>query len=72
MEESPSEDTYVDISDGVQIDCGMTSPHFVTNTDKHICELENPLILICYSEIPNIRKIQNILEYVIKTGKLYL
>ena len=72
MEESDSEDTYVDIVDGVQVDCGITSPHFITNTDKHICELDNPLILICSSEIPNIRKIQNILEHVIKSNRALL
>ncbi len=72
METSDTEDTYVDIVDGVQFDCGLTSPHFVNNTEKHKCELENPLILICGSEIPNIRKIQNILEYVIKNNRALL
>ena len=60
MEESESEDTYVDIVDGVKIDCAMTSPHFVTNTEKQTCELDKPLVFICSSEIPNVRKIQNI------------
>ena len=46
MEESPTEQTYADIVDGVQIDSGLTSPHFVTDKDKQICELDNPLILI--------------------------
>ena len=72
MEESDSEDTYVDIVDGVQIECGITSPHFVTNTDKQICELDDPLVLICSSEIPNMRKIQTILEYVIKNNRALL
>jgi chaperonin GroEL len=72
MEESPTEDTYVDVVDGVQVDCGLTSPHFVTNTEKHVCELDNPLIFICSSEIPNVRKIQSILEYVIKNNRSLL
>ena len=72
MEESPTEETYVEIVDGVQIDVGMTSPHFVTDKDKQICELENPLILIVSSEIPNIRKIQTVLEYVIKHNRSLL
>ena len=72
MEESDSEDTYVEIVDGAQIDCGLTSPHFVTNTEKHLCELDNPLILTVSSEIPNVRKIQDILEHVIKTKRSLL
>ena len=72
MEESPTEETYVDVVDGVQIDVGMTSPHFVTDKDKQICELDNPLVLIVSSEIPNIRKIQTVLEYVIKQNRSLL
>jgi len=66
MEESPTEETYVEIVDGVQIDSGLTSPHFVTDKDKQIAELDNPLVLIVSSEIPNVRKIQTVLEHVIK------
>jgi chaperonin GroEL len=72
MEESPTEETYVEVVDGVQIDSGLTSPHFITDKDKQICELDNPLVLIVTSEIPNIRKIQKILEYVIKNKRSLL
>ena len=72
MEEGQTEDTYVDIVDGAQLECGLTSPHFVTNTEKHICELDKPLIFTCSSEIPNIRKIQSILEHVIKSNRSLL
>ena len=72
LEESPTEDTYVEVVDGAQIDCGLTSPHFITNTEKHLCELDNPLVLTVSSEIPNIRKIQGILEHVIKNNRSLL
>ena len=72
MEESETDETYVETVDGVQFDCGLTSPHFVTNTEKQKAELENPLVLVCTSEIPNIRKIQGILEYVIKQNRALL
>jgi chaperonin GroEL len=72
MEESPTEETYVEVVDGVQIDSGLTSPHFVTDKDKQVCELEDPLVLIVGSEIPNIRKIQKILEHVIKNKRSLL
>jgi chaperonin GroEL len=69
MEESPTEQTYVEVVDGVQVDSGLTSPHFITDKDKQICELDNPLVLIVTSEIPNIRKIQTVLEHVIKVKR---
>ena len=72
MEESESEDTYVDVVDGAQIDCGLTSPHFITNVEKHICELDNPYVMTVSSEIPNIRKIQGVLEHVIKANRSLL
>ncbi len=72
MEESDTEETYVEVVDGVQFDSGLTSPHFITNTDKQKAELDNPLVLICMSEIPNIRRIQNILEYAIKNNRSLL
>jgi chaperonin GroEL len=72
MEESETDETYVDLVDGVQLECGLTSQNFVTNAEKHKCELENPYVLIVSSEIPNIRKIQKILEHVIKKGRALL
>ena len=72
MEESQTDETYVDLVDGVQIECGLTSQNFITNKEKHKCELDNPLVLIVSSEIPNIRKIQKVLEHVIKKGRALL
>ena len=72
MEESSTENTHVDIVDGVQLDCKLTSSHFITNTDRGVAELENPLILTVSSEIPNVRKIQGVLEYVIKNNRSLL
>ena len=46
MEESGTEKTYVEITDGVQIESGLTSPHFITDKEKLKAELDNPLILL--------------------------
>ena len=72
MEGSDTESTYVEVVDGVQVECGITSPHFVTDKDKQRVVLDNPLVLIVASEIPNVRKIQNILEFVIKNNRSLL
>jgi len=69
METSETEETYVELVDGVQMDVGLTSPHFTTDTEKQLAVLEDPLVLIVVSEIPSVRKIQKILEFVIKNKK---
>ena len=66
FEDSPTEKTYADVVDGVQINSALQSNYLITDKDREVSELENPYILIAYSPIRTIRSIQNILEYVIK------
>ena len=72
MEESETHDTYVKFVEGTRIDCGLRSPHFITDKDKGKAVLENPYVLIVSSPIPNIRKIQSVLEFVIKAKRSLL
>ena len=72
MEESDTEETTAEVVDGLQLECGLTSPHLVTDKDKNISTLDDPYVLIVSSPIPNIRKIQNILEHIIKNKRSLL
>ena len=72
MEESDTEETFSEIVDGVQFDCGIKSQHLVTDTEKNKAILENPYVLIVAQAIPNIRKIQTVLEHVIKEKRSLL
>ena len=72
MEESPTGETYVDVVDGIQIKSPLKSPHLITDKDRGVAELDNPLVLITSSPIPNVRKIQPILEHCIKKNKSLL
>ncbi len=72
MEESETEKTNVEFVEGTQIESGLKSPYFVTDKDKGKAELDNPYVMIVSSPIPNIRKIQNVLEFVIKEKRSLL
>lgn len=72
MEESETNETYVDFVEGVQFDSGLKSPHLVTDKDKNVAVLDDPYVLIVSSPIPNVRKIQSILEHVIKKKRSLL
>ena len=69
MEISNDEETSVEVVDGASLDKGLKNHHFINNKEKGSCELNNPLILIVESKIPNVRKVQSILEHVIKNKK---
>ena len=72
METNEQPETIVELIEGVQYDQALKNNHFITNKEKGTAELEHPLVLIVESKIPNIRKIQAVLEHVIKTGKSLL
>ena len=72
MEESETEKTYYENVEGVQFDSGLKSNHLTTNENKDKSILDNPYILIVASPITNIRKIQAVLEHIIKTKRSLL
>ena len=72
METNEQPETIVELIEGVQYDRPLKNNHFITNKEKGTCELENPLVLIVESVIPNVRKIQSVLEHIIKTGRSLL
>jgi len=72
MEESETNETYIEFVEGVQLESGLKSRYLITDKDKQKAELDNPYVLIVSSPIPNIRKIQNVLEYVIKKNRSLL
>lgn len=72
METNEDPNTCVELIEGVQYDQPLKNPHFITDKEKGIAELENPLVLIVESKVENIRKIQSVLEYIIKSNKSLL
>lgn len=69
VEEAKGTETEVTIVEGMQFDRGYHSPHFVTNHEKMITELDDPYILITDQKITNFQSIVKIVESVAKTGK---
>ncbi len=68
VEESKSLATELDITEGMAFDRGYSSPYFVTDEDRLICEFENPSILITDKKISSIAELIPVLETVQKNG----
>ncbi len=72
VEEAKSTTTEVKTVEGMQFDRGYLSPYFVTNTEKMITEMENPLILLCDKKISSMKELLPVLEPVVQAGKSLL
>ncbi|MBB4284642.1 chaperonin GroEL [Roseospira goensis] len=69
VEEAKGLETELDVVEGMQFDRGYLSPYFVTNTEKMLCELENPYILINEGKLSSLQPLLPVLEAVVQSGK---
>tara|TARA_E500000318_G_scaffold18304_1_gene18928 strand:- start:818 stop:2371 length:1554 start_codon:yes stop_codon:yes gene_type:complete len=69
METTELSETTSELIDGLQYEKGLTNSHFITKQDSKVAELDNPYVLLIESPVENIRKIQSVLEYIIKKSK---
>jgi chaperonin GroEL len=69
VEEAKGTETTVDVVEGMQFDRGYLSPYFVTNSEKMLAELSNPMILIYDKKISTMKDILHILEKVAQAGR---
>ncbi len=69
VEEGKSLQTTVEFVEGMQFDRGYLSPHFVTDPERMVCELEKPYILIYEDKINNVAKFIPVLEKVVKSKR---
>ena len=68
VEESQTMKTELCVVEGMQFDRGYLSPYMCTNSEKMLCELDSPYILITDRKISNIQEILPLLEQIVKQG----
>ena len=69
VEEAKGLETTLDVVEGMQFDRGYLSPYFVTDTEKMVCEMEDPMILINEKKISSMKDLLPVLEQVAKMGR---
>jgi chaperonin GroEL len=69
LQQARSIDTELNFVDGMQFDRGYVSPHFITNQQKMICELENPYILLHEKKLDALQALLPLMEMLLKNPK---
>jgi chaperonin GroEL len=72
VEEAKGTETEVKTVEGMQFDRGYLSPYFVTNQEKMITEMDNPLILLVDKKISSMKELLPVLEPAVQTGQALL
>ncbi len=67
--DSSTDQTTLEIVEGMSFERGYLSPYMVTNNEKMICELSNPFILVTDKKIATISELLPLLESVMKAGR---
>jgi chaperonin GroEL len=69
VEEAKGLTTELEVVEGMQFDRGYLSPYFVTNPEKMICDMENPLILLHEAKLSNLQPLLPLLESVVQSSR---
>lgn len=69
LADSGSVATELELVEGQSFDRGFLSPYMVTNPEKQVCELTDPLILVTDRKIGSISELVPLLEGIMKAGK---
>ncbi len=72
VEEAKSLQTELEVVEGMQFDRGYCSPYFVTNSERMVCEMDNPFILIHEKKLSVLQPLLPILEKVAQAGRSLL
>ena len=65
-------DTVIDVTTGMKLNRGWTSPQYVTTPEDGKCTMENPYVAVIGEKLSSVSQILPLIEQIIKTGRPFL
>ena len=69
VEENKALKNELEVVEGMQFDRGYLSPYFITDSNKMVCDLENPYILLNEGKLSNLQAMLPVLEAVVQSSR---
>lgn len=69
VEEAKGFESSLEVVDGTQISRGYLSPYFITNSDRMLCELDNPYIVLINKTVSSTKELLPVLERMHSEGR---
>lgn len=66
VEESQTLIDEIEFTEGLSVDRGYLSPYFVKDSERQVCEMSNPRILVTDKKITNVQELVPLLEQMVK------
>ena len=65
-------DTQVDVTTGMKLERGWSSPHYVTSPEEGKCVMDNPYVIVVGEKLSSVNQILGVIEGLMRSGRPFL
>ena len=65
-------DTQIDVTTGMKLERGWSSPHYVTSPEEGKCVMDNPYVIVIGEKLSSVNQILGVMEGIMRSARPFL